>query len=218
MKRFLPFATALLAVSAGCASAAEPIGEWLVDGGYAQVRIDNCEDKLWGIVAWEKVPGGVDRNNPDPTKRSRPVLGLPILLGMAANQTRRDPYTRYDGEIYNSEDGRTYTAYIQLQSDDVLRVEGCVLGFLCGGQNWTRVKPPAAAAPAAPPPKTTGQSAPRASAAPPPRGAATPPAPPVAQQPSEVCIAVAAMNGQPNGQPPDAKPAAQGVRRKSDLR
>jgi uncharacterized protein (DUF2147 family) len=214
MKRLLPYATALLAVSAGCASAAEPIGEWLVDGGYAQVRIDNCEDRLWGIVAWEKIPGGVDRNNPDPTKRSRPVLGLPILLGMTPAQGRRDAYTRYDGEIYNTEDGRTYTAHIQLQSDDVLRVEGCVLGFLCGGQNWTRVKPPA---------KTTGQSAPpRASAtapappragtpsssaaAPPPRAGTPPPgaaAPPPA---SEVCIAVAAMNGPP----PDPRAAQSG--------
>lgn len=200
MKRVLLLAAALLAVSGGGASAAEPIGEWLVDGGYAQVRIDNCEDKLWGIVAWEKVPGGVDRNNPDPTKRSRPVLGLPILLGMAAAQDRREPYTRYDGEIYNTEDGRTYTARIQLQSDDVLRVEGCVLGFLCGGQSWTRVMPPAKTTGQAPPPRANPPAPTARSAAPSP---ATPAPPPV----SEVCAAVAAMNGPP----PDPRPT-QGAR------
>jgi uncharacterized protein (DUF2147 family) len=125
----------ILASSAG-ASAAEPIGEWLVEGGYGQVRIERCGDQLWGVVSWEKT-AGIDRNNPDATKRSRPTLGLPVLRAMAPQGPNR-----WDGEIYNTEDGRTYTSHISLASEDVLRVEGCVLGFLCGGQDWTRVKSP----------------------------------------------------------------------------
>ena len=117
------------------ASPAEPLGEWAVEGNVAHVQIENCSGRLWGIVSWEKTPGGIDANNPDPGKRSRPTLGMPILLGMAPAQPNR-----WDGQIYNSMDGRTYEAHISLAADDVLRVEGCVLGFLCGGQNWTRVK------------------------------------------------------------------------------
>jgi hypothetical protein len=45
----------------------------------------------------------------------------------------------WNGQIYNSSDGHTYDANISLSAPDVLRVEGCVLGFLCGGEDWTRV-------------------------------------------------------------------------------
>ncbi len=192
-RRFAPMFVLAAAAMATPASAADPTGDWQVEGGYATVRIANCDDKLWGIVAWERNPN-FDRNNPDPSKRTRPTLGIPILLGMS-----QEGPNRWDGEIYNTEDGRTYTAHIGLTSPDVLRVEGCVLGFLCGGQSWTRVAsvPPAppAARPSAHPPRpaqqpsrTTGQ-APR-------------PGQPSASQPAygtidNVCAAVAAATGQP---------------------
>lgn len=161
--------------------AAEPTGSWQVEGGFAHIKIDTCGDRLWGIVAWEKKPN-IDKNNPDETKRGRPTLGIPILLGMAQSKPNR-----WDGEIYNSEDGRTYTAYISLASNDVLRVEGCVLGFLCGSQSWTRVVEPPAATPRANAPRpatpaprrTTGQAGPSALPA------------------SDVCTAVATATGQP---------------------
>lgn len=182
---FTALAASALATSA---RAAEPTGSWLVEGGYAHIKIDTCGDRLWGIVAWEKKPN-VDKNNPDETKRSRPTLGIPILLGMTLAKPGR-----WDGEIYNTEDGRTYTAHVSLASDDVLRVEGCVLGFLCGSQNWTRVVEPQPAAaprataphPAAPPParRTTGTGQPGRPSS------ASPPA-------SDVCMAVATATGQP---------------------
>jgi uncharacterized protein (DUF2147 family) len=137
MVRVSVAAMAALAASWSTVSAApaDPMGEWAVEGNVAHVQIENCSGRLWGIVSWEKTPGGTDANNPDPGKRTRPTLGMPILLGMAPAQANR-----WDGQIYNSMDGRTYEAHISLAADDVLRVEGCVLGFLCGGQNWTRVK------------------------------------------------------------------------------
>jgi hypothetical protein len=52
---------------------------------------------------------------------------------------------RWEGQIYNPENGKLYTSNIRLSNPNTLRVEGCVLGFLCGGQDWTRVAdtPPA---------------------------------------------------------------------------
>ena len=47
---------------------------------------------------------------------------------------------QWEGQIYNSEDGNTYSASITLSDPNTLRVQGCVLGFLCGGENWTRVE------------------------------------------------------------------------------
>jgi uncharacterized protein (DUF2147 family) len=113
-------------------SAPDPAGEWLVAKQVARIRIVDCDGQLWGVVAWEATPG-IDRKNPDPNLRTRPTLGMPILLGMKPSQDNR-----WEGEIYNSEDGHTYSANISLADPNTLRVQGCFLGFLCGGENWSR--------------------------------------------------------------------------------
>ena len=111
----------------------DPTGEWLVAKQVARIKIADCDGRLWGVVAWEAQPGGIDKKNPDPNLRSRPTLGMPILLGMTPSKGGR-----WDGQIYNSEDGHTYSANITLVDPNTLRVQGCFLGFLCGGENWTR--------------------------------------------------------------------------------
>ena len=127
------------------AAAAEPTGEWLVADGTARIRIEPCGDALWGVIAWTETPGK-DENNPNPAMRNRSVIGMPILLSM-----KKVEPNRWDGEVYNAENGKTYTSRISLVKDDVLRIDGCILGgFFCGGENWTRVKPAQAPAPAAP--------------------------------------------------------------------
>ncbi len=138
----------LLASTIG-ASAAEPIGEWLVANGAARIKIDKCGDGYWGVVAWEIKPGQ-DLSNPDPSKRDRPTLGLPILLNMQPKGER------WEGEVYNAENGKTYSSNISLTGPDSLQIAGCVLGFLCGGETWTRFKRPAE--------RTTGMSPERARA------------------------------------------------------
>jgi Uncharacterized protein conserved in bacteria (DUF2147) len=66
----------------------------------------------------------------------------------------------WEGEVYNAENGKTYTSKVSLTSPDVLRIEGCVLGFLCGGENWTRVKAETAPPRAPPAPQRTGRANP----------------------------------------------------------
>jgi uncharacterized protein (DUF2147 family) len=134
------FATGLLAT--GSALAADPpIGEWLVKDGYAQVRVENCGGALWGVITWEAKPGGRDNENPDAALRGRPILGMPILLDMKEKTVNNwgTKEQRWVGHIYNSENGKTYDGNVKLQSPNVMKLEGCVAGFLCGGQDWTRV-------------------------------------------------------------------------------
>lgn len=118
------------------AYAAEPVGNWLVANGHARVRIAPCGDAYWGIIDWSSRPGDIDKYNPDPAKRGRPVLGIPILIAMkpaGANE--------WSGHVYNAQNGRTYEATISLAGPDELKITGCVLGGLfCGGESWTRVK------------------------------------------------------------------------------
>jgi uncharacterized protein (DUF2147 family) len=112
---------------------ADATGEWLVAERTARISIADCGGALWGIVSWEADPGGVDDKNPDPAERSRPILGMPVLLEMKVSGTNQ-----WAGQIYNSENGKIYSGGLTLVSPDVLRVRGCVLIILCGGENWTR--------------------------------------------------------------------------------
>jgi uncharacterized protein (DUF2147 family) len=116
--------------------AAEARGEWLVAKRTAHIRIVDCAGTLWGIVSRATDPG-IDKKNPDPAKRSRSVLGMPVLLAM-----KPDGPDQWAGSLYNSGNGKTYTGGISLITPDVLRVRGCVLGFLCGGEDWSRVQTP----------------------------------------------------------------------------
>jgi uncharacterized protein (DUF2147 family) len=142
--RLLIRATCSLVWGCATAAAADPAGVWLVEDKTAQVQIESCNGLLWGIVAWERTPG-YDTDNPDPTLRGRPALGIPILLGMRPNGPPDAPGIVWRGQIYNAMNGRTYEASIKLTNPALLHLEGCVLGGLfCGGQDWTRVARPAA--------------------------------------------------------------------------
>jgi uncharacterized protein (DUF2147 family) len=147
------------------AFAADPTGDWRVADGVANIRVAECNGDMWGVVAWEKVPGGRDKNNPDVSKQSRPTLGMPILLDMK----KKAGEDEWEGHVYNAKDGKTYDSTIKPVGSDQLEIRGCVLGFLCGGETWTRVGPPIPSSPAnsmakrikpaaAPAPRTTGSA------------------------------------------------------------
>jgi uncharacterized protein (DUF2147 family) len=148
------------AISVASAFAADPTGDWRVADGVANIRVAECNGDMWGVVAWEKEPGGHDGNNPDVSKRGRLTLGMPILIDMK----KKPGADLWEGEVYNAKDGKTYSSTIKPMGSDRLEIQGCVLGFLCGGETWTRVAgpiPPSSAnamAKGAPKtaPKTTG--------------------------------------------------------------
>jgi uncharacterized protein (DUF2147 family) len=123
------------ALMCGAAFAADPVGEWLVKDGTAQIRIEACANGLWGFISWTRAPA-TDSKNPDPAKQARPIVGVAILRAMTPVKPNR-----WEGEVYNADNGKMYSANIALISDDVLKIEGCVLGGLfCGSENWTRVQ------------------------------------------------------------------------------
>ena len=117
------FSGIVLLVGAAPALALDPTGDWRVSDGVANIRVAQCNGSMWGVVAWEKEAGGRDTSNPDASKRNRPTLGMPILLDMKPAKGNR-----WEGQIYNPEDGKLYTSHISLKSPDVLRVEGCAFG------------------------------------------------------------------------------------------
>jgi uncharacterized protein (DUF2147 family) len=146
-------AAAIMACASIPASAAEPNGDWFTAEKTAVVRVAPCGAQLCGNIAWTAKPG-FDSHNPDPAKRTRSVLGMQIFSMKPAGPNR------WEGDIYNGQDGKTYSGHIALQSANVLKIEGCVMGFLCGGESWARAKceethPPAGVAGAASKPTLT---------------------------------------------------------------
>ena len=131
--RYLFFALLATCCSAGPAIAQSALGEWRVRDGTAHIRVVNCGNVLWGVVAWEQ-KAGRDIHNPNKALRSRSTLGMPILLHMRPTDERG----HWEGEIYNADDGRTYDGSIALRSANVLHIEGCAMAIFCGGEDWTR--------------------------------------------------------------------------------
>ena len=127
----------ILFSSAALAATAE--GTWISQDGGTKVRLSDCGGKLCGTVVWLDKPTDrttgkpkTDKLNPDPAKRARPLLGLPVASLAASGPNK------WSGNIYNADDGRTYQASFQVQSETTAKVQGCVLAVLCKSHTWTR--------------------------------------------------------------------------------
>src|ERR1700716_597710 len=142
--RRVVYSAAFLTTGLTSALAADPTGDWRVADGVANIRVAECNGSMWGAVAWEKMPGGRDKNNPDASKQNRPTLGMPILIDMK----KKAGVDQWEGQVYNAKDGQSYSSTIKPIGSDQLEIQGCVLGFLCGGETWTRVAPPIPSSPA----------------------------------------------------------------------
>ncbi len=141
--RIVTYSAVFLGTALGPALAADPTGDWRVADGVADIRVAECNGSMWGVVEWEKIPGGRDKNNPDVAKQSRLTLGMPILIDMK----KKPGVDQWDGQVYNAKDGKTYSSSIKPIGSDQLEIRGCVLGFLCGGETWTRVAGPIPSSP-----------------------------------------------------------------------
>ncbi|HWM46766.1 MAG TPA: DUF2147 domain-containing protein [Xanthobacteraceae bacterium] len=139
--------------AAASAQTAMPAGTWLNEDKDGMVEIADCgrlrgqpeTGLLCGHVVWirdavDRTTGRppVDAKNVDPKLRGRPILGLPVVLDMRPSAASG----RWDGRIYNIDDGKTYTGKLTALPDGRLRVEGCVM-LVCQGETWTRQASPA---------------------------------------------------------------------------
>lgn len=124
------------------AQSASPLGVWNTAQGKGRVRITDCGGALCGNLIWLAEPTDEqgqpkrDIRNKDTARRNRPLIGVPILISM-----KKDQENRWRGNIYNAEDGETYTAYLTVENAGQLKVQGCILmGAVCRDQSWTRAR------------------------------------------------------------------------------
>lgn len=165
--------TGLAAQRAEAAVSNDPSGVWLTEDGKARIRIERCGatgTNICGYAVWLKTPLNekgeprIDFRNPDPKKRARASLGHQLIMGLKPNADGR-----YEGKIYNAEDGKFYDVTIWSEQPTELSVRGCLLAILCGSQTWARTTDLAPGQLAGP---TNAAGGPRADAEWAPKGAA----------------------------------------------
>lgn len=100
------------------ARSASPLGQWIVDDDDRRVQIMPCGRSLCGVISAAR-PDAVDRFNPDPDQRGRTIVNLPVLIEMTQTESNC-----WEGQIYNTKDGRTYFGKISLRGANLLEVEG----------------------------------------------------------------------------------------------
>lgn len=134
----------LLCFSINClsqtVSADAIVGTWLTASGKAKVQIYKEGEKYNGRIVWLKTPtyedgkAKTDKNNPDKTKQSTPLLGLNMLKGFEFDEDEWE-----DGTIYDPENGKTYSCTIKYR-DGKLDLRGYIGISLIGRtQTWYKV-------------------------------------------------------------------------------
>ena len=78
----------------------------------------------------------VDDENPDPALQDRPIIGLVILKDFEFDGEEEWE----DGTIYDPKNGKTYSCYMHIDEEGVLKIRGFI-GFSWIGRSsyWTRV-------------------------------------------------------------------------------
>ena len=118
---------------------ASPIGLW--KGQDATFEMFESEGKLNArIVALSepKTSEGKEKTdiyNPDPKKRSHPIIGLVFISGF----TKKSDTRWENGTVYDPKSGRTYSCFMELQGPNKIKVRGYI-GIALMGRNyfWTR--------------------------------------------------------------------------------
>lgn len=155
MKHWIALGLWLVAASAAAVDADAIVGTWATedrDGNRdSVVEISKLGQHYVGTVVWVKYdvypendPKGwvgkpvVDRENPDPALRTRPILGIQLVNGL-----RFEDGEWVGGEIYAPRQGETYTAKAWLEDADTLKIRGYIgTPFLGRTVTWRRAPVP----------------------------------------------------------------------------
>lgn len=142
--------TSFFGANAGTSTTAEGdaiIGKWLNQEGTSHIQIFKATNgsfagKFYGKIVWLKEPlkngkPKVDDLNPNPAKRSVPLMNLQILKDFVYDA---DDKEWEDGTIYDPKNGKTYSCYMTLEGAK-LNVRGYVGVSMIGRTSvWTRVQ------------------------------------------------------------------------------
>ncbi|WP_111745894.1 DUF2147 domain-containing protein [Salinisphaera orenii] len=113
-------------------------GVWQTESkGYVQIY-KRDSDYVGRAVGDAEGKPRYDKNNPDKSKRGRPLLGVRLIRHL-----KHDSGSNYhDGEVYDPDNGKTYSLAGELVNRDTLHLRGYVGISLFGKtQTWHRIDP-----------------------------------------------------------------------------
>lgn len=118
------------------------LGNWKTGSGNAIIQIYKNGEKFQGKIIWMHEPNNpetgkpkLDKENPDPAHRSRPILGLVNIWGFHY----KDHNSWKDGHIYDPKSGKTYSCNMKLTNPNTLEVKGFIgVSFIGKKDVWTR--------------------------------------------------------------------------------
>jgi uncharacterized protein (DUF2147 family) len=137
MRLVLLAAAVTLSASAAAAAPDPVVGEWMSQDGAGKIALAPCSSNpalLCGAITWvdPKRPQK-DIHNPDPSLRTRPIVGVMVVKDMK----NQGPGNWGGGKVYDPESGKTYNGKVRAISTDKVHLDGCVL-MVCQSQTWTR--------------------------------------------------------------------------------
>lgn len=117
--------------TASAQKASDASGLWLTETGGSKVRISRCGNGYCGVLASVSGPG-LDAKNPDPSLRTRSLVGVEIM------NARNASGDSFEGSLYNPNDGKTYSGSLTIKGPNLVEVSGCVMSVFCKSQTWKR--------------------------------------------------------------------------------
>jgi uncharacterized protein (DUF2147 family) len=119
------------------------VGLWETGTGKARVNIIKSGNYYYGRIVWLREPNNeegkpkVDKNNPDETKRTVPLLGLRMLTSFEFKGNN----LWEDGTIYDPESGSTYSCTINMTDNNTMNIRGYI-GISAFGRTdvWKRLE------------------------------------------------------------------------------
>ncbi|NQU85589.1 MAG: DUF2147 domain-containing protein [Mariniphaga sp.] len=140
-KVLILFFLSIYAISAYSQAADKIVGVWWNDEKTTKIQVEKKDGKYIGTIVYmipEKYENGEppkDDENPDPALRDRSVVGLQILEGFVYNEKKEE---WKDGTIYDPKSGKTYDCFGWLESDELLKLKGFVMGlrFIGRSSEW----------------------------------------------------------------------------------
>jgi uncharacterized protein (DUF2147 family) len=116
------------------------LGVWLNHLENAKVEIFERDGKYFGKIVWIDIPEDVDinlatdKNNPDPSLRSRKIIGLEMITDL-----KYDEGTWENGKLYSAKKGQTVDCELEVSDDNQILYVTASKGWFSKTLEWTRI-------------------------------------------------------------------------------
>ncbi len=125
----------VLATAAYAQTAEDAFGVWLNPENKSHTEFYKCGDGLCAKIIKNVDGQKTDDQNPDASKKSRPIVGLVIMQG-----AKKTGANKWAGTLYNRADGKSYSGTLTVKSKDAVELSGCVAAVFCKTTAFSRVR------------------------------------------------------------------------------